>query len=237
MASVAEPRTGEFSFWQKTAMGIAVFILFSFFQWTARGFVDIPAVPAWIHVHAVIMLGWLALFVVQPTLAKRDALARHRLLGWVGMGLAAMVVAMGSFAAAMSIRTAHVPPFFTPAYFLALNLVGLAAFAGMLTAAVWNRRNSEAHRRLIVGANVLLMEPAYGRLLPMPLLGAWGETVGMFIQLGVLVLVARHDERTLGHVHRATVAAMIVVAAVHALIEFLAPLPVTVSLAARIAGA
>ncbi|HKT84912.1 MAG TPA: hypothetical protein VJQ77_02370 [Novosphingobium sp.] len=237
MASVADARAGTLSFWQKIAIGIAVFILFSFLQWAARGFVDIPAVPIWIHIHALAMVSWLGLFIIQPTLVKRDMLAWHRRLGRIGLALAALIVGLGSFAAIMAIRTAHVPPFFTPAYFLALTHVSLAAFAGAVIAAVVTRRATQTHRRFIVLATVLLMEPAYGRLLPMPLLGAWGETVGMFIQLGVLVLVARHDERTLGHVHRATITGMIVVAAVHSLIELLARFPVTAALAGGIAGA
>ena len=236
MASIADARAGALSFWQKIALGIAIFILFGFFQWAARGFVDIPAVPIWIHAHALVMVAWLALFVIQPTLVKRDALAQHRRLGQIGLVLAAVVVALGSFSSIMAIRTAHVPPFFTPAYFLALTHIGLAAFAGMLAAAIVHRRDTQAHRRFMVGANVLLMEPAYGRLLPMPLLGPWGETVGMLIQLGTLALVARHDRATFGHVHRVTIIAMAVVAGYHALFELLGRAPFTVSLAARIAG-
>lgn len=236
MASVAEERVGALSFWQKMAIGISAFILFGFFQWAARGFVDISAVPIWIHLHALIMVAWLALFMAQPTLVKRDSLARHRQLGWVGMGLAAMVVILGSFASIMAIRTAHVPPFFTDAEFLALTHIGLAAFIAMLVAAVVNRRDSQAHRRYIVGANVLLMEPAYGRLLPMPLIVPWGETVGMLIQLGTLAIVARHDKATLGHVHRVTIIAMAVIVADHALFELLGRMPFTASLAAGIAS-
>lgn len=236
MASVADARAGALSFWQKMAIGIAVFILFGFLQFAARGFVDIPAVPAWVHIHALVMVAWLGLFVLQPTLVKRDALARHRQLGRIGLGLAALIVGMGSFAAIMSIRTAHVPPFFTPAYFLALTHIGLASFIGMLTAAIANRRDTATHRRLIVGANVLLMEPALGRLLPMPLLGPWGETVVMLFQLGTLVIVARHDKTALGHVHWATATGMIVIVTTHALVEFFARVPFVASLAASIAG-
>ena len=236
MASVADTRTGTLSFWQKIAIGIAVFIIFGFLQWAARGFVDIPAVPVWIHIHALAMVSWLGVFVTQATLVKRNALVWHRRLGWIAMGLATMIVALGSFAAIMSIRTAHVPPIFTPPYFLALTHIGLAAFAGMVIAAVIKRRDTEAHRRFIVGANVLLMEPALGRLLPMPLLGAWGETVAMFVQLGVLVIVARHDEATLGRIHRVTIIGMIVVAGVHSLVELFGRLPITATLAAGIAA-
>jgi hypothetical protein len=235
MASVADARRGALSFWQKMALGIAAFILFGFFQWTARGFVNIPAVPVWIHAHALVMVAWLALFVIQPTLVKRNALARHRQLGRIGIGLAALIVVLGSFSSIMAIRTAHVPPFFSPGYFLALTHVGLAAFVAMLVAAIVSRRDTQAHRRFIVGANVLLMEPAYGRLLPMPLLAPWGETVGMFIQLGTLALVARHDRATLGHVHRVTVIAMAVVVSYHALFEMLGRMPFVISLAEAIA--
>lgn len=237
MASIADTRKGALSFWQKIAIGIAAFITFAFLQWAARGFVDVRAVPVWVHVHALVMVSWLAVFIAQATLVKRGVLVWHRRLGWAAMALAALIVALGSFVSIMAIRAAHVPPFFTPAYFLALTHVELAAFAGMIAAAVLARSDTETHRRFIVGANVLLMEPAYGRLLPMPLLGSWGQTAGMFIQLGVLVLVARHDGRTLGRVHRATITAMIVVTAVHSLIEVFARLPVTAALAAAIAGA
>lgn len=236
MASVADARTGALSFWQKMAIGIAVFVLFSFLQFAARGLVDIPAVPVWIHFHALVMVAWLGLFVVQPTLVKRDALARHRQLGRVGVVLAALIVIVGSLSAIMSIRTAHVPPFFTPAYFLALTHIGLASFVIMLAAAIASRRDTATHRRFIVGANVLLMEPALGRILPMPLLGPWGETAAMLVQLATLAIVARHDKATLGHVHWATVTGMTAIVVTHALVEFFARVPFTASLAASIAG-
>ncbi|SLK07446.1 hypothetical protein [Novosphingobium mathurense] len=236
MASIADERSGALTFWQKMAIGIAAFILFGFLQWTARGFVDIARVPVWIHIHALVMVSWLGLFIYQPTLIKRGDPARHRRFGRIGMALAALIVILGSFASIMTIRTDHVPPFFTPAYFLALNHVGLALFAAMLVAAIVNRHDTQMHRRLIVGANVLLMEPAYGRMLPMPLLAPWGETVGMLIQLGTLAIVARHDRATLGSVHRATLIAIGVVAANHALYEAMGRTSLMAELAARITG-
>jgi hypothetical protein len=218
------------------AIGIAAFILFGFLQWAARGFVDVRTVPVWIHLHALVMVTWLGLFVVQPTLVKRDNLVRHRQFGRIGLILAALIVGLGSFAAIMSIRTAHVPPFFTPGYFLALTHIGLAFFVAMLVAAVRSRRDTQAHRRFIVGANVLLMEPAYGRLLPMPLLGPWGEATGMLIQLATLAILARHDKAELGHIHRVTWIAIAVIVADHGLLEIVGRSSFAISLAARIAG-
>ena len=68
MATLAQEPAHGFSFWQKMALGIALFIVFGFAQFAARGFVDLGAAPAWLHLHGAVMLSWLALLVVQPTL-------------------------------------------------------------------------------------------------------------------------------------------------------------------------
>lgn len=56
----------------------------------------------------------------------------------------------------------------------------------------------------MLGSTILILEPALGRLLPMPLIMPWGELLVMVIQLGVLWLVVRHDRASLGAVHPAT---------------------------------
>src|SRR5690606_15221311 len=73
-------------FWQRMAIGLAAFIVFGFLQAAARGFVDPLSAPAWVHVHALAMLAWLALLVVQPALVARKNLGLHRRLGWLGAG-------------------------------------------------------------------------------------------------------------------------------------------------------
>ncbi|MCJ2184069.1 hypothetical protein MTR62_15395 [Novosphingobium sp. 1949] len=217
---------------------MAVFILFSFGQFALRGFVDLAAVPVWIHLHALVMLGWLGLFMLQPTLIRSGDLRRHRQFGALAIGFAVTLVCLGGFSALMSVRTGHVPSFFSPSYFLALNFFDLAAFALMVGAAVHAAVfDRTAHPRLIVGANVLLLDPALGRLLPMPLIQPWGEFVAMVIQLGVLALVARHDRARLGYVHRATLAGMAVVALAHTLTEMVGHLPALGALATALAPA
>lgn len=237
MATLAQVQTGDRSFWQKLMLGLAVFIIFGFAQFGARGYVDYRAAPAYIHLHALVMLAWLGLTVVQATLIARDNLALHRRLGWTGVGLAAVVVGLGSFVAVRTLQAHHQPPFFTPPYFLALTQVGLLAFAGLVAAAIARRRETEWHRRLMVGALVLLMEPALGRLLPMPLIMPWGEWAVLAVQLGALALVARHDRRTLGAIHPATVAAVAVVAATHLIVETLAVSPFWIGWTDRLTGA
>ena len=237
MATSAQERTVRMTFWQKMAIGLALFIAFGFAQFSARGFVDFGHIPPYIHLHALVMLGWLGLTVAQPMLAERRDRALHRKLGWIGAVLAGLVVVLGSFVAIKIIAAHREPPFFTPPYFLALTQVGLLVFAGLVAAAIARRRETQWHRRLIIGSTVLLMEPALGRLLPMPLIMPWGEWVVLVVQLGTLAIVAGHDRRTLGGVHPATIACMAVVTLTHVVVELLAIAPPVVALAARIGGA
>jgi hypothetical protein len=225
MATLAQVGTRDQSFWQKMTIGIALFIVFGFAQFGARGMVDYRGAPVYLHLHAVVMIAWLALTVVQATLVARDNLALHRRLGWIGAGLVTVVIVMGGVVSFRALQTHHFPPFFTTPFFFALTVVELLAFTGMMVAAIRRRRETEWHRRLMIGALVLLMEPALGRVLPMPLLMPWGEWATLAVQLGVLVLVARHDRKTLGAIHPATTVSMLVVALTHGLFELLAVSP------------
>ncbi|MBT0671161.1 hypothetical protein HT136_22575 [Novosphingobium profundi] len=217
-------------------LGIALFDLFAFVQFTARGFVNLTSVPPWIHLHALVMIGWLALFVVQPTLIRKGDVVRHRQVGLLAVALAAAVVILGGYSAVMTLRTHHVPGFFAAPYFLMLTLINLVAFAGLVVAAIHaSRHDPSSHPRLIVAANVLILEPALGRLLPFPLIQPWGEFSVMVIQLGVLAVMARHDLVSLGRIHRATLAGMGVVAFSHSLIEMTGHLPAAQRLAEAIA--
>ena len=236
MATAAQAASRDQSFWQKMMLGIAVFIVFGFAQFSARGFVDVGKVPAYVHVHGVIMLAWLALAVTQATLVQRDNIAMHRKLGWIGVALAAGVVVMGSYIGIKTVEAQRQPPFFTLPYFLALTQFGIACFAGMIAAAVAYRRQTEWHRRLMLGALVMLMEPALGRLLPMPFIMPWGEWLVLAIQLGTLGILVRHDRKVLGRVHPATLIAMLGVTFSHIVVETLAVTPAFIRLTEQVAG-
>lgn len=234
MATLANAATREEAFWQKIALGMAIFIVLGFMQFAARGFVDVGRVPLHVHLHGAIMLGWLALAVAQPWLVHRDNLAAHRRLGRLGVALAALVVAIGSYTGISAAATGRQPPFFTPPYFLALTQVSVAIFGGLVIAAVVNRRRTQWHRRLMLGAMILILEPALGRVLPMPLMMPWGEWAVLAIQLAVLGIVARHDLRAAGRVHPATVTVAAVLIIAHGLVETLAVTPAWAALAARL---
>lgn len=231
MATLAPAAAVDQSFWQKMMIGIGLFIVFGFAQFTLRGFADPFGAPVHVHLHGIVMLGWLGLSVIQATLIQRDNVALHRRLGWLGLLLAAAVVITGSYAGLHAIETGRQPPFFTPAYFLALTQVGMAFFAGLIALAVARRRQTEWHRRLMLGALIMIMEPALGRVLPMPFIMPWGEWLVLAVQLGTFALVMRHDRKVLGRVHPATLTAMLVVTLLHVVIETLARTPTWIVLA------
>ena len=236
--ALASPRArdADATFFAKLSLGLALFIVFGFAQFSARGMVDIARAPWFVHAHGAAMLAWLALVVAQPRLIASGNRALHRTTGWLSLALLAVVVAFGSMAGLGALRHGTVPPFFTPPYFLALVHIGLFSLAATVIWAIVLRRRTDWHRRLMIGALVLIMEPALGRLLPMPLIMPWGEWLALAFQLGALAILARHDRRTLGAIHPATLASAAIVVFNHVVVELLALLPATQALAASIAG-
>ena len=224
-------------FWHRMAIGLAIFIVLGFLQFALRGFVDPVAAPFWVHLHGVAMLAWLALLIVQPTLVSRDNLALHRRLGWIGAGLALFITGLGIFTGLASLVLNRFPPFFSPPYFLALTTVESLVFGLMVWAAVRRRHTTAWHRRLMIGATIVILEPALGRILPMPLMVGWSDIPIGLIQLGVVGIIALYDRRTLGRVHPATKAIAVIVIAVRVTIYLLAMTPPVIALAERLAGA
>ena len=131
-----------------------------------------PGLPLLLHVHGFVFLSWLVLFAVQPWLIGAGNVALHRKLGWVGAILALLMTVMGVAATLFALATHIVPPFFPPSIFLAMNLIGIAFFAGLVTAAVAMRKSGDWHKRLLLCATCLLLGPGLGRLLPMSSFGA-----------------------------------------------------------------
>jgi hypothetical protein len=223
-------------FWQRMAIGLAVFIVFGFLQFAARGFADPLRAPVWVHLHGFAMLGWLALLIVQPMLVSRRNLALHRRLGWIGAGLALVITGLGVFTGIMALVLHRQPPFFTPPFFLTLTTIESLTFGAMAAWAIRRRRATDWHRRLMIGATIVVLEPALGRLLPIPLMGAWAEPAVALCQLAAVAIVAGYDWRTRGTVHPATWAMAAVVIAMRVAISLLAMTPPVIALAARLSG-
>lgn len=244
MASTAMPAgatrgfMADQAFFTRFAVLLTAFILFGFIQFQLRGFTNVMTAPAFLHVHGAVMIAWLGMYVVQSWLISAGQVAIHRKTGWVALLLAVAVVGVGAFTGIHAVETGRVPPFFTAGFFLALSLVGVTAFALVVGLAILKRREVEWHRRLMVGSGILISEPALGRLIPMPLTGQTvGELIAMVVQLGMVAVIARHDRKTLGRIHPATLTIALVLVVTHLAIDLLARVPAWQAFAAGIAGA
>ena len=237
MATIGETRIVRLSFWAKMAIGISAFIVFGFAQFGLRGMVDYVHAPIVMHLHAAAMLAWLTLLTTQALLAGRGGLALHRRLGWASAVMVPLIVILASMTCLAAIHARIFPPFFTAPYFLALVHVDGAFFAATVATAIAQRQRSDWHKRLMIGSTVLLMDPALGRVLPMPLILPWGEWLSLAIQLGVVGLVMRHDRSELGRIHPATVAIFLIVTLSHVIVELLAITPAWIAFTTRITGA
>jgi hypothetical protein len=192
MASIASPRTPEprnpeiaerrFFLWMAAAFVATVVLGFGFNF--ALGRVHAAALPVQVHLHGLAFGSWILLYLVQSWLVDRGSVALHRRLGWLTAGLTMVVVPLGIAVTAMAVRRGAVPFFFPVNIFLVVNILGIALFGALVAAAIAVRRRTDWHRRLIYCAAVNLIAPAFGRLLPMPLLGPWGP----FGIMGLIVL-------------------------------------------------
>ncbi|HEX9954075.1 MAG TPA: hypothetical protein VGB48_02535 [Allosphingosinicella sp.] len=234
----AAPRRGfmaDQGYFTRFTFVLTLFILFGFAQFSLRGFVDVRGAPLITHLHGVIMVGWLALAVAQNLLVHRGQLALHRKLGWAAAVLVLAIALVGPTVGVSALEGHRAPPFFSAPYFLALTIVEPLVFAATVGWAIAKRRKTEWHRRLMLGSLVILLEPALGRLLPMPLMGPWGSWTIVALQLLTLLLLARHDRKMLGKVHPATLSLFAIVAAAHLAIRLLSSLPPFIELAESIA--
>jgi hypothetical protein len=161
------------------------------------------AAPAAYHVHGLIFMGWLALYLAQVVTIASGNVALHRQLGKLAYVWIPAMVAAGVMMILVAVRGSGGPFFFAQNEFLISNLAGLLVFGGLSLWALRVRRYSGWHRRLMLVAMSALTGPGLGRLLPMPLLipNAWPIAVGASFIFGAIAMVA--DWRKHGRVHPA----------------------------------
>ncbi|NML06343.1 hypothetical protein [Sphingomonas sp. G-3-2-10] len=198
-------------FFLRVAVAMAIVMVAGFSLQAAMGRSSFGA-PLHIHVHAVFFFGWVLIYLLQNILVSRDNLALHRRLGWIAVGWAVAMVPIGIYTTVVMVQRGAAPFFFLPAYFLVMNALMVLTFAGFVAAAVINRRRTAWHRRLIYCGMAVLTAPAFGRLLPAPLMipnVGWGVFAAIMIWPVVGILA---DLMRAGRVHPAWwwgVAAMI----------------------------
>lgn len=203
MATLAQPLPGygrDDRFFLTMAVIMALTMVAGFSLQFAMGRSSFGAPPL-IHVHALLFFGWVVLYLLQNIFVYRGVMRLHRTLGWIGIGWMAAMVVVGIATTMAMVRRGAAPFFFEPAYFLVMNSLLVLGFAGLTIAAVLLRKRTDWHRRLHLCGMAMLTAPAFGRLLPAPLLMPW---VGWGVFAATMIWPVAgmvYDLRRTGRVH------------------------------------
>ena len=123
-----------------------------------------------VHLHGLAFMGWVGLFVTQAWLATRGPISLHRRLGWIGAGWIVLLIVMGIWISIDVTQRGTAPFFFRPQHFLIANPAGMLCFALLTWSAIRLRKQTDWHMRLHICGMAAIIGPAFGRLLPMPLM-------------------------------------------------------------------
>jgi len=206
MATLAQkplvPTFGDERFFLRGAIVMTIVIIAGFSLQLAMGRSTFASPPR-VHAHAVVFMGWVAIYLLQNIFVATNRMALHRRLGWIAAVWMVAMVVMGFVVTIAMVRLGHVPFFFRPLQFLVFDPVAVLTFAGLTTAAIILRKRTEWHRRLHFCGMTILLAPAFGRLLPMPLLQPWAWEAAFVVPLLFPLAGMWADMRRDGRVHPA----------------------------------
>ncbi len=134
----------------------------TYFMPLSRGTFNAPAV---IHVHGVMLFGWLLLFIAQSSLIHNRSFVTHRQLGYFGAALCAGIVISGVLVGLHATRrdlAAGIGEDFVLGQFVNI-LIEMLLFGALVAAAIVMRRDGESHKRLLLLATISALAPAWLR--------------------------------------------------------------------------
>ncbi len=154
--------------------------------------------------HGIVFTAWILLFITQVALIARKQPILHRQLGILGAVLYGSVASLGLLTAITGGRLGHAPPEApAPLAFMALGLFTIVAALALVVMALWNRRRSDWHKRLMLASLFMMTGPGTGRI-AIPLGFATQEVaVGFFVTYLLLTVAILYDYRVHRHVHQA----------------------------------
>jgi len=162
VAKEVAKRRNPFFVVMATAVAVTVFLGFAPSFYLRSTFNPSRSLSIRLHIHGLALSAWIVLFWMQTILIARGSTTLHRRLGWVMSGLAASIVAL--MGAAIVEQMQRIPPPFPPAVALALGLFDIIVFATLVSWAIYWRRSSDWHKRLMLSATILLLGAAVVRI-------------------------------------------------------------------------
>jgi len=149
----------------------------------------LPVANLLVHAHAVVMTLWVVYFSAQIALIRTKNVRLHMTMGLIGVGLAALVVAVGTATAydAQLVRGAA-PPGVNPHSFFVLPMLDMALFVVFFAGAIWYRKRPAEHKTLMLMTAIAFMPAALFRIpaVPPQLVLHWAFGVPIVVALACL---------------------------------------------------
>jgi uncharacterized membrane protein len=103
------PTTGnDDRFFVKAAIAMALVVVVGFSTQLAMGRSTFAS-PLHVHLHAVVFMGWVVIYVTQTALVASGSLALHRRLGWIATGWMMAMVVLGFVVTLSMVRRGRRP--------------------------------------------------------------------------------------------------------------------------------
>jgi hypothetical protein len=123
-----------------------------------------PPRPFLLWIHGAAFSTWVVFFIAQSALVRVRKVSVHRLLGWFGVGLAAVMVVLGCTIAVVMARFDTVVLHQKDAdAFVSVPFADVITFGSCIAMAIYGRKKPEFHRRLVFLASCQLMDAPIGR--------------------------------------------------------------------------
>ena len=193
------------------AMALVVFAGFAPSYYLKSVFNAPPPISPLMAMHGAAFTGWIALLVAQTGLVAANRRDMHRALGAAGVALAAAMVVLGLMLPHDALVRGFTPPGGPPpAVFFIVPVGGILAFLVLVGLGTANRKRADAHKRYMLLATALLVEPAAARL---PVVRELPPPVFFGIADLFIVAMIAYDFSQRGRIQRATwICAAVIVA-------------------------
>ncbi len=123
-----------------------------------------PPVPKIVHVHAVATTIWLLVATALVLMVETGNVGFHRRFGWFAAGWAALVLVIAPWSElswqALNLHT----PGALPPEFLSIAFSSVICMAVLLAWGILLRRNSAAHRRVLMLATICISDAGFSRM-------------------------------------------------------------------------
>lgn len=176
---------------------------------------DLSTLPVVLHIHAVAMMGWLTLMILQAWFVYQGKLRWHYIFALAGLFLISLVWLSGM---GLTINTlffevpAEVKPIIYRIFGLSVKAMALVLIF-YIAAMMVVRYSTAAHKRMIVFTSFVILDAAFFRMTWLPGFdGAQGPIWPLQVyHLIILVPLFWFDWRSLGRIHLATWTGLVLV--------------------------